>query len=173
MRQHNTQFIFWNNAVSKFRKLGKQVLIQSLSHHSMRNFLGTGGSKDPFFWNNSFATQLTNKNSSSQRQGNIWPPIRRSKSLNPLLPPGVRMGISASGSTRVTPGFIHTCNPQRTAWLSSRTSTLTQSQGKPESIQDCQPTESQAKRPFDKRPIKYSNKWRASFCLRNQVIGHF
>src|ERR1051325_12013043 len=124
----------------------------------MRNFLGTGGSKDLFFWNNLFATQLTNKSSSSQRQVNMWPPIRRSKSLNPLLPPGVRMGISASGSTRVTPGFIHTCNPQRTAWLSSRTSTLTQSQGKPESIQDCQPTEWQGGGPLTKKKTKKNKK---------------
>ena len=61
MRQHNTQFTFWNNAVSKFAKSAKSVSTRSLSLRSMRNCLGTGGSKDQFSWNNSFATQLTNR----------------------------------------------------------------------------------------------------------------
>src|SRR5882762_9828941 len=74
-RQHNMQFTFWNNAVSRFRKSAKWVSSRSLSLRSMRNCLGTGGSKDQFSWNNSFATQQTKGISGSQRRVNIYPQL--------------------------------------------------------------------------------------------------
>src|SRR5678815_1114831 len=90
MRQRNMQFTFCNKAVNRFVKSANSVSIRSLSRRSMQNYLGTGGSKDQFFWNNSSATQQTNKTSGSQRRANIWLRIRRSKSLSPPLPHGVR-----------------------------------------------------------------------------------
>src|SRR6185312_15774963 len=94
MRQHNMQFTFWNNAVNRFAKSANSVSIRSLSRRLMQNYLGTGGLKDQFFWNNSSATQQTNKTSASQRRVNIWLRIRRSKSLSPPLPHGVRTATS-------------------------------------------------------------------------------
>src|ERR1041385_5109097 len=113
VQQHNMRFTFWNSAVNRFAKSETSVSTRSLSRRSMQNYLDTGGSKDQFFWNNSFVTQQTNEISGSQRPVNIWPHIRRSKSLSPLLPRGERTAISPSGSIRVTPGFIRNSMRQR------------------------------------------------------------
>src|SRR4029453_6849984 len=90
MRQHTMQFTFWNNVGNRLAKSPKSVSTRSLSRRSMQNCLGTGGSKDQFFWNNSFATPQTNEISGSQHRVNIWLHIRRSKSLSPPRLHGVR-----------------------------------------------------------------------------------
>src|SRR5215510_16500646 len=108
-RQHNMQISFWNNAMSRPAKSEKSVSIRSLLLHSMRNCLAIGGLKDQFSWNNSFDAWQANEVSGSQRRVNIWPHIRRSKSLSPQLQPGVRTALSPSGLIRVTPGFIANC----------------------------------------------------------------
>ena len=110
MRQHNMRIHFLEQCRQQIRKSANSVSTRSLSLRSMRNCLVTGGSKDQFSWNNSYATQQTNQISGSQRRVNIWPHIRRSKSLSPLLQHGVRTAILPSGSIRVTPGFIRNCN---------------------------------------------------------------
>src|SRR5262245_52983923 len=56
IRQHNMQFSFWNNAMSRPAKSAKLVSIPSLSLRSMRNCSAIGGLKDQFSWNNSFDT---------------------------------------------------------------------------------------------------------------------
>src|SRR5207244_8758333 len=78
----------------------------------MQNCLGIGGSKDRVFLNNSFARRQTNEIFASLRQVSTWRGTPHSKSLSLQLQRGARTAISASGSIRVTPGFIRTCTPQ-------------------------------------------------------------
>ena len=155
MRQRDMQFTFWNNAISRFAISAKSVSSRLLSLRSMRNCLGTGGSKDQFSWNNSFATQQTNEISGSQCRVNIWPRIRRSKSLSPLLPRGVRTAISLCGSIGVTPGFIRSSMRQPCGCVKSRDDMR------------------QTARNAQTLATAYSNNSPVSFCWHNQVTGRF
>jgi len=66
MRQRDMQFTFWNNAISRFRDIGEVGFEPIVVAPFDAELLGTGGSKDQFSWNNSFATQQTNEISGSQ-----------------------------------------------------------------------------------------------------------
>ena len=70
--------------MNRSTKSAKLASTRLLLLHSMRNCSGTGGSKDRFSWNDSFATRQTNEISGLPRQVNISRLTRRNRSLSPL-----------------------------------------------------------------------------------------
>ena len=86
---------------------------------------------------------------------NIWPRIRRSKSLSSLLRPGLRTAISLYGSIRVTPRFIPNSVRQPCGCVKSRDDMR------------------QTARNAQTLATAYSNNSPVSFCWHNQVTGRF